>query len=123
MDDENEKKYRDTLTALRTTRSLNEEMERLKQENVRLTARRMQVKRQADDVTEALQQARDRRNSLQQETRREEHDTEQIPAMSDASHLVGKKDTLETAACYPETQAKVKSPEARMGENPPCILG
>ncbi|CAG9562518.1 unnamed protein product [Danaus chrysippus] len=33
MDDENEKKYRETLTALRTARSLNEEMERLKQEN------------------------------------------------------------------------------------------
>ncbi|CAG9562519.1 unnamed protein product [Danaus chrysippus] len=76
LDDENEKKYRETLTALRTARSLNEEMERLKQENVRLTARRMQVKRQADDVTEALQQARDRRNSLEQETRKEEHDTE-----------------------------------------------
>lgn len=43
---------------------------------VRLTARRMQVKRQADDVTDALQEARDRRNSLEQATRNEEHDTE-----------------------------------------------
>ncbi|KAL0880203.1 hypothetical protein ABMA27_002666 [Loxostege sticticalis] len=46
LDAENEQKYRETMAALRVARSLNAERERLNLENVKLTAKRMQLKRQ-----------------------------------------------------------------------------
>ncbi|XP_047531386.1 trichohyalin-like [Vanessa atalanta] len=76
LDAENEKKYRETMTALRVARSLNTEIERLKQESVRLTAKRMQLKRQSEEVSEALERARLNRSELEDLLKQEERDTE-----------------------------------------------
>ncbi|XP_053604988.1 myosin-9-like [Plodia interpunctella] len=64
LDAENEQKYRETMTALRIARSLNAEKERLNQENVRLTAKRTQLKRQCHDATFSLEKARQYRGEL-----------------------------------------------------------
>ncbi|XP_052755308.1 uncharacterized protein LOC113509884 isoform X2 [Galleria mellonella] len=76
LDAENEQKYRDTMTALRIARSLNSESERLNQKNVKLTARRMQLKRQCDDITTALETARGKRSDLVDLLKREEQEME-----------------------------------------------
>ncbi|CAG9787751.1 unnamed protein product [Diatraea saccharalis] len=64
LDAENEQKYRETMTALQVARSLNAERERLNLENVKLTAKRMQLKRQCEDITKELETARENRNRL-----------------------------------------------------------
>ncbi|XP_072932988.1 uncharacterized protein [Epargyreus clarus] len=74
---ENELKYRETMTALRVVRSLNSQIEQLKQESVRLTAKRMQLKRQCEDISRELERARTNRNDLENLLKQEEHDTEQ----------------------------------------------
>ncbi|XP_047990716.1 uncharacterized protein LOC125229818 [Leguminivora glycinivorella] len=61
LDEENERQYRETMTALKVSRAQNEQIERLKQENVRLTAKRTQLKHQCEGLAEALQAARDTR--------------------------------------------------------------
>ncbi|XP_050348899.1 uncharacterized protein LOC126772543 [Nymphalis io] len=76
LDAENEQKYRETMTALRVARSLNTEIERLKQESVRLTAKRMQLKRQSEEVSEALERARMTRSELEDLLKQEERITE-----------------------------------------------
>ncbi|CAH2084780.1 unnamed protein product [Euphydryas editha] len=76
LDAENEQKYRETITALREARSLNTEIEGLKQENVRLTAKRMQLKRQSEEVSDALERARRNRSELEDLLKQEERDTE-----------------------------------------------
>uniref|UniRef100_A0A2A4K476 Uncharacterized protein n=1 Tax=Heliothis virescens TaxID=7102 RepID=A0A2A4K476_HELVI len=76
LDAENEQKYRDTMTALRVTRSLNTEIERLKLENVRLTAKRMQLKRQSDDITNCVERARDTQSELAKSVEQEAQETE-----------------------------------------------
>ncbi|XP_026489786.1 coiled-coil domain-containing protein 158-like [Vanessa tameamea] len=76
LDAENEQKYRETMTALRVARSLNTEIERLKQESVRLTAKRMQLKRQSEEVSGALERARLNRSELEDSLKQEERDTE-----------------------------------------------
>ncbi|XP_030025485.2 uncharacterized protein LOC115444015 [Manduca sexta] len=76
LDAENEQKYRETMTALRITRSLNTEIERLKMENVRLTAKRMQLKRQSEDVSKSLENARENRSELTNLLTEEEREIE-----------------------------------------------
>ncbi|XP_059057533.1 cingulin-like [Achroia grisella] len=76
LDAENEQKYRDTMTALRIARSLNAERERLNQENVKLTARRMQLKRQCEAITKELEVARGKRSGLVDLLKREEQEME-----------------------------------------------
>ncbi|KAM3965025.1 uncharacterized protein ACR2FA_000922 [Aphomia sociella] len=76
LDAENEQKYRDTMTALRIARSLNAEKERLDQENVRLTAKRMQLKQQCQDITTALERARGKRSELVDLLKSEEQEME-----------------------------------------------
>ncbi|XP_035450603.2 lamin-like protein [Spodoptera frugiperda] len=78
LDAENEQKYRETMAALRVTRSLNTEIERLKLENVRLTAKRMQLKRQSDDITKSLARAREDQNELANSVKQETEATELI---------------------------------------------
>ncbi|KAF9808150.1 hypothetical protein SFRURICE_008653 [Spodoptera frugiperda] len=78
LDAENEQKYRETMAALRVTRSLNTEIERLKLENVRLTAKRMQLKRQSDDITKSLARAREDQNELANSVKQEAEATELI---------------------------------------------
>uniref|UniRef100_A0A2H1VCA9 SFRICE_018184 n=1 Tax=Spodoptera frugiperda TaxID=7108 RepID=A0A2H1VCA9_SPOFR len=78
LDAENEQKYRETMAALRVTRSLNTEIERLKLENVRLTAKRMQLKRQSDDITKSLARAREDQNELANFVKQEAQETELI---------------------------------------------
>ncbi|XP_013190513.1 uncharacterized protein LOC106134914 [Amyelois transitella] len=78
LDAENEQKYRETMTALRIARSLNAEKERLNQENVRLTAKRMQLKRQCDGITSSLEKARQCRGELADSLKREEQDAEAL---------------------------------------------
>ncbi|XP_045449617.1 tropomyosin-like [Melitaea cinxia] len=76
LDAENEQKYRETITALREARALNTKIEDLKQENVRLTAKRMQLKRQSEEVSEKLERARRDRSVLEELLKQEERDTE-----------------------------------------------
>ncbi|KAJ8723308.1 hypothetical protein PYW08_003220 [Mythimna loreyi] len=76
LDAENEQKYRETMTALRVTRSLNTEIERLKLENVRLTAKRMQLKRQSDEINKSVERARDAQRELVKSLKQEAHDTD-----------------------------------------------
>ncbi|XP_026734097.1 uncharacterized protein LOC113498316 [Trichoplusia ni] len=76
LDAENEQKYRETMTALRVTRSLNTEIERLKLENVRLTAKRMQLTRQSDDITKSVERARENHAELTESMKQETRDTE-----------------------------------------------
>ncbi|CAH0586947.1 unnamed protein product [Chrysodeixis includens] len=76
LDAENEQKYRETMTALRVTRSLNTEIERLKLENVRLTAKRMQLTRQSDDITKSVERARENHAELTELMKQETRDTE-----------------------------------------------
>ncbi|XP_021181741.3 lamin-like protein [Helicoverpa armigera] len=76
LDAENEQKYRDTMTALRVTRSLNTEIERLKLENVRLTAKRMQLKRQSDDISNSVERARETQSELAKSVEQEAQETE-----------------------------------------------
>ncbi|XP_063622282.1 uncharacterized protein LOC134794402 [Cydia splendana] len=64
LDEENEKQYRETMVALKVSRAQNEQIERLKQENVRLTAKRTQLKHQCEGLAEALQAARESRARL-----------------------------------------------------------
>ncbi|XP_022828295.1 putative leucine-rich repeat-containing protein DDB_G0290503 [Spodoptera litura] len=78
LDAENEQKYRETMTALRVTRSMNTEIERLKLENVRLTAKRMQLKRQSDDITKSLERAREDQSELAKSVKQEAQETELI---------------------------------------------
>ncbi|XP_061714387.1 uncharacterized protein LOC133522921 [Cydia pomonella] len=72
LDEENEKQYRETMTALKVSRAQNEQIERLKQENVRLTAKRTQMKHQCEGLTESLQAARESRARLIDLIREEE---------------------------------------------------
>ncbi|CAB3254785.1 unnamed protein product [Arctia plantaginis] len=80
LDAENERKYRETMTALKVARSLNIEIERLKLENVRLTAKRMQLKRQSDDLSKSIEKARATQSELTELLKKEEQETKlQVP--------------------------------------------
>ncbi|XP_045499301.1 uncharacterized protein LOC123696950 [Colias croceus] len=72
LDAENEQKYHKTLNALRISRSLNTEIERLKLENVQLTAKRMQLKKQCEAMSASVDKSRDHRVMLETEVRREQ---------------------------------------------------
>ncbi|XP_038214305.1 uncharacterized protein LOC119834092 [Zerene cesonia] len=72
LDAENEQKYHKTMNALRISRSLNTEIERLKLENVQLTAKRMQLKRQCETVSAALERAQEHRGLLDESLRQEQ---------------------------------------------------
>ncbi|KAI8421772.1 hypothetical protein MSG28_009735 [Choristoneura fumiferana] len=76
LDAENEQQYRETMVALRVSRAQNDEIERLKQENVRLTAKRTQLKRQCEALVAALQTARMKRNELENCIKDEEQNDE-----------------------------------------------
>ncbi|CAH0720036.1 unnamed protein product, partial [Brenthis ino] len=76
LDAENEQKYRETMAALRVARSYNVEIERLKFENVKLTAKRMQLKRQCEEITDALENARSTRIELDISLKREVQEME-----------------------------------------------
>ncbi|XP_012551326.2 uncharacterized protein LOC114245622 [Bombyx mandarina] len=78
LDAENEQKYRETMTVLKVARSLNNETERLKLENVRLTAKRMQLKRQCEDISKSLETAQTNRNHLKELIMDEENETEKL---------------------------------------------
>ncbi|KAF9423549.1 hypothetical protein HW555_001104 [Spodoptera exigua] len=78
LDAENEQKYRETMTALRVTRSMNTEIERLKLENVQLTAKRMQLKRQSDEITKSVEKARETQSELAKSLKQEEQATELV---------------------------------------------
>ncbi|XP_063534663.1 uncharacterized protein LOC134744684 [Cydia strobilella] len=64
LDEENEKKYRETMVALKVSRAQNEQIEWLKQENARLTAKRTQLKHQCEGLAVALEATRESRARL-----------------------------------------------------------
>ncbi|CAG5028156.1 unnamed protein product [Parnassius apollo] len=76
LDAESEEKYQETMTALHVARTLNTEMERLKLENMRLTAKRLQLKNQCEDITKSLEQTRENRIELEKLLKEEERDIE-----------------------------------------------
>ncbi|XP_026749112.2 structural maintenance of chromosomes protein 2-like isoform X1 [Galleria mellonella] len=111
LDAENEQKYRDTMTALRIARSLNSESERLNQKNVKLTARRMQLKRQCDDITTALETARGKRSDLVDLLKREEQEMElQICNYEDSLRAMANRFRT-TSNYYNEIETKNKMNE------------
>ncbi|CAH0675588.1 unnamed protein product [Chilo suppressalis] len=102
LDAENDQKYRETMTALRIARSLNAERERLNLENVRLTAKRMQLKRQCEDITKELDCARENRNQLTDLLKRDERNVELLIRNYEDT-LRGKADRFrETSSFYDE---------------------
>ncbi|CAK1585420.1 unnamed protein product [Parnassius mnemosyne] len=76
LDAENEEKYRETMTALHVARALNTELEHLKLESMRLTAKRIQLKNQCEDITKSLEKARENRIELENLLKEEERDIE-----------------------------------------------
>ncbi|XP_075975721.1 uncharacterized protein LOC142976319 [Anticarsia gemmatalis] len=109
LDAENEQKYRETMTALRVTRSLNIEIERLKLENVRLTAKRMQLKRQSDDITKSLERARENRSELTELLKQEEQETElQIRQYEDTLEEISER-FRKTRGFYNEDEINIET--------------
>ncbi|XP_041979922.1 golgin subfamily A member 6-like protein 10 [Aricia agestis] len=76
LDAENEQKYRETMSMLRVARSLNSEIERLKLENVRLTAKRMQLQRRCEQIDGAVERAQRTRRELDAQCKQEDRDIE-----------------------------------------------
>ncbi|CAB3226787.1 unnamed protein product [Arctia plantaginis] len=92
LDAENERKYRETMTALKVARSLNIEIERLKLENVRLTAKRMQLKRQSDDLSKSIEKARATQSELTELLKKEEQETKlQVRQYEDSLEEIAEK--------------------------------
>ncbi|VVD03283.1 unnamed protein product [Leptidea sinapis] len=71
---EYEHKLKETLSALRNPRSLNNEIERLTQENMQLSAQRMQLKQQCEDMNGRLARARAAQSELVTSLQQDEQD-------------------------------------------------
>ncbi|XP_011562467.2 uncharacterized protein LOC105392535 [Plutella xylostella] len=78
LDVESEQQYRETMNALRIARTINSEVERLKQENVRLIAKRMQLKRQCEEAALAVENSRENRDNLLQMLTLEDKEEEEL---------------------------------------------
>ncbi|KAL0880199.1 hypothetical protein ABMA27_002662 [Loxostege sticticalis] len=112
LDAENEQKYRETMAALRVARSLNAERERLNLENVKLTAKRMQLKRQCEDITKTLERARGNRDDLAGSLKREEQEMELLIRKYEDS-LREKADRFRnTSSFYNEDEMRVELKKA-----------
>ncbi|XP_063826502.1 protein Daple-like [Ostrinia nubilalis] len=112
LDAENEQKYRETMSALRVARSLNAERERLNLENVKLTAKRMQLKRQCDDITKTLERARANRDDLAGSLKREEQEMELLIRKYEDSLREKAERFRKTSSFYNEDEMKAELEKA-----------
>ncbi|KAL4716158.1 hypothetical protein ACJJTC_013935 [Scirpophaga incertulas] len=108
LDAENDQKCRAAMAALREARMYNAERERLSLENVKLTAKRMQLKQQCEDMNKALQRSKEYRDQLTEQIKREEQDTEILIRKYEDS-LRQKADRFrESSVFYKEDEVKLK---------------
>ncbi|KAJ2951097.1 hypothetical protein O0L34_g5480 [Tuta absoluta] len=76
FDAENEQKFRESLNAVKASRALSVEIEKVTQENVRLVAKRMHLKMQSEEMAKSLEKAREDCSDIENSSHREKQEME-----------------------------------------------
>ncbi|KAI5646004.1 hypothetical protein NE865_01897 [Phthorimaea operculella] len=76
FDAENEQKFRESLNAVKASRALSVEIEKLTQENVRLVAKRMHLKMQSEEMAKSLEKVREDCSDIENSSNSEKQEIE-----------------------------------------------